>query len=177
LAKDWEKRARKIRLLLLDVDGVLTDGRIIYDGKGQEWKFFNVKDGHGIKLLQRAGIEVGILSGRRSSAVTHRARELKIDLVLQRALDKGKALETIQKKKEISLSEVCYVGDDLVDLPVFSRVGFAVAVADSVAEVKKKAHFVTRLPGGHGAVREVCELLLRAQRKWSIVTQKYFRFF
>lgn len=165
-----------IRLLLLDVDGVLTDGRIIYDGKGQEWKFFNVKDGHGIKLLQRGGVEVGILSGRESSAVGIRARELKIDLVIQKAWDKVKALKTIQKRRKIALAEVCFVGDDLVDLPVFSRVGFAVAVADSVPEVKKRAHFVTQHPGGHGAVREVCEVILRAQRKWSAVTKKYFRY-
>ncbi|MBM4331437.1 MAG: HAD-IIIA family hydrolase [Deltaproteobacteria bacterium] len=172
--KDWKKRAQAIRLLLLDVDGVLTDGRIVYDGRGQELKSFDIKDGQGIKLLQQAGLKVGILSGRKSSAVNLRARELGIDLLLQKALDKAKALEKIIRKGNIRAEQICFVGDDLVDLPVFSRVGFAVAVADSVKEVKENAHYITHCPGGRGAVREVCELILKVQGKWEAVTQKYF---
>jgi 3-deoxy-D-manno-octulosonate 8-phosphate phosphatase (KDO 8-P phosphatase) len=174
--KEFKKRAQGIRLLLLDVDGVLTDGRIIFDGDGREWKFFNVKDGHGIKLVQRAGLEVGILSGRRSRAVSVRARDLGITLVVQQALDKGQALEKILFRKNIEAREICYVGDDVVDVPVFSRVGLAVAVADAVAEAKAGAHYITRCSGGRGAVREVCDLLLKCQGKWSEVTRKYFQF-
>ena len=172
--KDWKKRAQAIRLLLLDVDGVLTDGRIVYDGRGQELKSFDIKDGQGIKLLQQAGLKVGILSGRKSSAVNLRARELGIDLLLQKALDKAKAMEKIIRKGNIRAEQICFVGDDLVDLPVFSWVGFAVAVADSVKEVKENAHYITHCPGGRGAVREVCELILKVQGKWEAVTQKYF---
>ncbi len=173
-AKDWENRARRVRLLLLDVDGVLTDGRIIYDNSGNEWKFFDVKDGHGIKLLQRAGLEVGILTGRKAKGTTIRARELGIRLVVQKALDKGKALEEIQKKRKIDGPSIGYIGDDLVDIPVFARVGFAVATADGVAEAKRCAHYVTRRRGGRGAVREVCELILKCQDKWKDVTRRYF---
>jgi len=174
---DWKRRAKSIRLLLLDVDGVLTDGRVVYDGVGRELKFFHIKDGHGIKLLQRAGLSVGILSGRRSSAVRLRAKELGIDLLQQRALDKAKVLEAILRKRKIKPEQVCFVGDDLVDLPVFGRVGFAVAVADSVEEVKAHAHYVTHRLGGRGAVREVCEMILKAQGKWETVTRKYFKNF
>jgi 3-deoxy-D-manno-octulosonate 8-phosphate phosphatase (KDO 8-P phosphatase) len=174
-ANDWKKRAKFIRLLLLDVDGVLTDGRIVYDGAGRELKFFNIKDGHGIKLLQRAGLEVGILSGRRSPAVRLRAKELGIRLLKQRVLDKGKALEAILRKKRFRAEQICFVGDDLVDLPVLARVGLAVAVTDSVEDVKANAHYITNRPGGKGAVREVCDLILKAQGKWKAATQKYFR--
>jgi 3-deoxy-D-manno-octulosonate 8-phosphate phosphatase (KDO 8-P phosphatase) len=174
-ANDWKKRAKFIRLLLLDVDGVLTDGRIVYDGAGRELKFFNIKDGHGIKLLQRAGLEVGILSGRRSPAVRLRAKELGIRLLKQKVLDKGKALEAILRKKRFRAEQICFVGDDLVDLPVLARVGLAVAVTDSVEDVKANAHYITHRPGGKGAVREVCDLILKAQGKWKAATQKYFR--
>ena len=174
-ANDWKKRAKFIRLLLLDVDGVLTDGRIVYDGAGRELKSFDIKDGHGIKLLQQAGLEVGILSGRRSPALRLRAKELGIRLVRQRVLDKGKALETILHKKRFRAEQICFVGDDLVDLPVLARVGLAVAVVDSVEDVKANAHYITQHPGGQGAVREVCDLILKAQGKWKAVTQKFFQ--
>lgn len=174
IKKSVKERAGKIRLLLLDVDGVLTSGQVLYDGAGREYKSFHIQDGHGIKLLQRAGLEVGILSGRRSAAVSVRARELGIRIVVQRALDKGAALQGLLRKTQIPPEEVCYVGDDLVDLPVFSRVGFAVAVPNGVPEVCRQAHYVTSRSGGQGAVREVCELLLKAQGKWQGVTQKYF---
>lgn len=171
----WERRAKRVRLLLLDVDGVLTDGRIVLDEAGREFKFFNIKDGQGIKLLQQAGLRVGILSGRRSPAVRLRAKELGIRLLRQRVLDKGEALEAVLRKEKFRAEQICFVGDDLVDLPVFYRVGFAVAVADSVEDVKAKAHYITRHPGGGGAVREVCDLILKAQGKWEAATKKYFQ--
>ena len=171
--KDWKERAKAIRLLLLDVDGVLTDGRITYDGSGREWKSFDIRDGQGIRLLQRAGLEVGILSGRKAAAVRTRAKELGLRLLRQRVTDKAKALEEIMVQKNYQREHICFVGDDLVDLPVFVRVGLAVAAADSVEEVKACAHYITRNPGGRGAVREVCDLILKAQGKWAAVTQEY----
>ena len=174
-SKDWKERAKRIRLLLLDVDGVLTDGRIIYDGSGREWKSFDIKDGQGIRLLQRAGLEVGILSGRKSLATRSRAKELGITLLRQRVVDKAKALEEIVEERNNRPEQICFVGDDLVDLPVFALVGLAVAVADSVAEVRASAQYITRNPGGRGAVREVCELILKAQGKWGTVIQEYTR--
>ena len=170
----WEKRAKRIRLLLLDADGVLTDGRIAYDGAGREIKFFDVKDGQGIQLLHHAGMEVGILSGRGSPAVRIRAKELGITLLRQGVRDKGKALEEIMWKKGYTPEQICFVGDDLVDLPVFARVGLAVAVADGTEDVKAKAHYITHHSGGKGAVREVCDLILKAQGKWEAVTRLYF---
>jgi 3-deoxy-D-manno-octulosonate 8-phosphate phosphatase (KDO 8-P phosphatase) len=172
--RGWKERAREIRLLLLDVDGVMTDGRLGYDCAGREFKFFYARDGIGIRLLQRAGFRVGILSGRRAKVVELRAGELGIDLLRQKIQDKGRALEEILNKEKLLGKEVCYVGDDLVDLPVFSRVGLAVAVADAAPEVKAAAHLITRKAGGRGAVREVCEILLRAQGKWKAEVQKFF---
>ena len=171
--KDWKERAKAIRLLLLDVDGILTDGRITYDGSGREWKSFDIRDGQGIRLLQRAGLEVGILSGRKSAAVRTRAKELGLRLLRQKVTDKAKALEEIMVRKNYKREHICFVGDDLVDLPVFARVGLAVAAADSIEEVKASAHYITRNPGGRGAVREVCDLILKAQGKWAAVTQEY----
>jgi 3-deoxy-D-manno-octulosonate 8-phosphate phosphatase (KDO 8-P phosphatase) len=172
-AKGWRARAKKIRLILLDADGVLTDGRIAYDERGGEVKSFDIKDGQGIKLCQQAGLQVGILSGRKSSAVSFRAQELGMTIVLQKTVDKAMALEAIRQKNNLRADQICFVGDDLVDLPVFSRVGLAVAVADGVREVKANAHYVTRRSGGHGAVRETCELILKAQGKWKRVTSKF----
>ena len=172
-SKDWKKRAKAIRLLLLDVDGVLTDGRIVYDERGREIKSFDIKDGQGIRLCQQAGLQVGILSGRKSSAVRFRAKELGIAILFQEAVDKAKSLEEILQKDKMRADQICFMGDDLADLPVFSRVGLAVAVADGVREVKAKAHYVTRRSGGRGAVREICELILKAQGKWKLVTSKF----
>ena len=171
--KNWKEKAKEIRLLLLDVDGILTDGRITYDGSGREWKSFDIRDGQGIRLLQRAGLEVGILSGRRSAAVRARAKELGLRLVRQKVTDKVKGLEEIRAQRNCRRGHICYMGDDLVDLPVFPRVGLAVAAADSIGEVKAAAHYVTRNPGGRGAVREVCELILKAQGKWAAVIREY----
>jgi len=172
--QNWKKRAQKIQLLLLDVDGVLTDGRIAYDGAGREIKFFDVKDGQGIKFLQGGGIEVGILSSRQSRAVGKRAAELGIRLVRQKVQDKQQELAAIQRERKLTGKEIAYVGDDWMDLPLFSHVGLAVAVADSIPELKKKAHYITCSPGGCGAVREIGEAILKAQGKWEQVTKKYF---
>ena len=161
----WE-RARRIRLLILDIDGVLTDGSLYFDAKGETLKVFNVRDGHGIKMAQRAGLEVALVSGRRSDAAFHRARELEINRFFEGVRDKVAVLEQLLAALNLTPPEVAAVGDELVDLPLFHRVGLAVAVADAVPEVRAAAHWVTTLPGGQGAVREVCDLFLKAQDKW-----------
>ncbi|MFH1624940.1 MAG: HAD-IIIA family hydrolase [Pseudomonadota bacterium] len=168
------EKAKEIKLLILDVDGVLTDGKIIYDNRGVESKCFDVRDGHGIKLLMRAGIEVGIISGRESGAVEHRAKDLGISMVYQRILDKVKVYEIILNEKGLADNQICFIGDDLVDIPLMKKVGFAVAVADGSEHVKVFADYVTVKNGGDGAVREICELILKAQDKWDRFTEKYF---
>jgi 3-deoxy-D-manno-octulosonate 8-phosphate phosphatase (KDO 8-P phosphatase) len=168
------ERAKKIRMVILDVDGVLTDGRIVYDANGVESKFFNVKDGHGIKLLQRAGITVAIISGRESEVVTRRAAELGIERVYQRALDKVGPYLDILEKTGLSDSEIAYMGDDLPDVPLMRRVGLAVAPADALEYVLPHAHLITGKRGGWGAVRELCDLILREQGLWESICGRYF---
>ena len=168
-------RLKKIKLLLLDIDGVMTDGRIIFDSNGIESKFFNVKDGHGIKMVQRGGIEVGIVSGRRSQVVANRAAELGIARVFQGSLDKLTPYQEILADTGLDDSQVAFMGDDIIDIPVLRRVGFAAAPADAVEEVLPHAHFVAKNRGGWGAVREVCDLLLKAQGSWETVTARYYR--
>ena len=164
----------KIKLLLLDVDGVMTDGRIIYFNDGGEAKAFDVKDGHGLKLIQRAGIRVGIITGRQSEVVARRAAELGIEIVYQGAKDKLKPFLEIIKELGLEPFEVAYVGDDVVDLPVMRQVGFSATVADAVDDIKPYVDLVTSRPGGRGAVREVCDLLLKQSGRWSSVTSRYF---
>lgn len=161
----WE-RAKGIRLLLLDVDGVLTDGRLYFGPAGEALKVFHVRDGHGIKMAQQGGIEVAILSGRRSDAAFHRARDLGLSRYYEGLRDKVAVLEELVATLNLGPQEVAAVGDELVDLPLMAQVGLAVAVADAAPEVLAAAHWVTTLPGGRGAVREVCDLLLKAQGKW-----------
>lgn len=163
----------KIRLLLLDVDGVMTDGRIFYDDQGRELKAFDVKDGHGLKLVQRAGLEVGIITGRQSEVVAKRAAELGITLVYQGAKDKRIPFLDVLSKLNLNPKEVAYIGDDLVDLPILLQVGFSAAVADAVDEVKSHVDLVTKRSGGRGAVREVCDYLLQAAGHWDAVTKRY----
>lgn len=170
---DLEERARRVRLLVLDVDGVMTDGGITVADDGSETKTFYVRDGHGIKLLQRAGIEVAIISGRRSATVDRRAAELGISLVHQGALDKAAAFEAIVAARGLDPAEVAYLGDDVVDLPVLRRVGLAMAVGDCVAELAPYMHYTTRCAGGRGAVREVAEVLLKAQGRWGDAFRRY----
>lgn len=167
------EKARKIKLLLMDVDGVLTNGGIIIDSRGVESKVFDVKDGHGLKLLMRAGVEVGIISGRESPVVALRAKELGISILHQKVLKKVEVLEKILAERGLKDDEVAYIGDDVVDLPILIRVGLAVAVADAMPEVKERADYITSRPGGRGAVRELAELLLKAQDKWAPLTESY----
>lgn len=162
-----------IRLLLLDVDGVMTDGGIIYDANGLETKIFNVRDGHGIKMLQRHGIAVGIITGRTSAVVAIRARELGIELVYQGALKKLESYNDVKLKTGLLDSQIAYVGDDIIDVPVMRRVIFAVAPADAQNEARNAAHFVTRLAGGRGAVREVCDLILKGRGLWDEIVARY----
>ena len=162
-----------IRLLLLDVDGVMTDGGIIYDGNGLETKVFNVKDGHGIKMLQRYGIEVGIITGRNSLVVDIRARELGIELVYQGALKKLESYLDVKLKTGLNDSQIAYMGDDVIDVPVMKRVCFAAAPADALIQARNAAHYITCCNGGHGAVREVCDLILKRRGFWDEVVARY----
>jgi 3-deoxy-D-manno-octulosonate 8-phosphate phosphatase (KDO 8-P phosphatase) len=159
----------RIQLLLLDVDGVLTDGRIVYTDAGDELKAFHVRDGSALKLWRQSGRRVAILSGRSSPTVTRRAAELGIDPVVQGADEKLPALTRILTDAGLRPDQVCAVGDDLPDLPVLRHCGLAATVADAVPEVKAIAHFVTTAPGGQGAVREVVEWLMRGQGTWDSV--------
>ncbi len=168
------ERLARVRWLFLDVDGVLTDGRIHYDTEGGETKAFDVADGQGLKLLQRAGVEVGLLTSRSSEIVSHRAAELGIEEVHQGANDKLTIVREILSRKHVSPDEVAYVGDDLVDLPVLLQVGAAISVADAREEVRSRVHWVTERSGGHGAVREVCDAILKAKGCWEEVTDRYF---
>lgn len=164
---------RNISVLILDVDGVMTDGKIIVDDLGNEMKHFDVKDGHGIKLLMRYGIDVLILTGRTSKVVEHRARDLGVTEYYQGAINKLETFNEILDTKGITEQSVAFIGDDLIDIPVLQRVGFSVAVADACREAKEAASYVTVKKGGHGAVREVCEIILKAQGKWDAVAHRY----
>jgi 3-deoxy-D-manno-octulosonate 8-phosphate phosphatase (KDO 8-P phosphatase) len=167
------ERARNTRLLMMDVDGVLTDGRILQDSHGHELKVFDVKDGHGIVMAHRAKLRTALISGRESETITRRAQELGIELVFQKIWNKLEVYEKILMDTTLTHDEVAYIGDDLVDLPLLRRVGFAVAVADAVDEVKAASHLITQRPGGQGAVREVIELILRAQGHWDTLLERY----
>jgi len=171
---DAAEKAKNIRLFLVDVDGVLTDGGIVYDVDGREIKRFHVRDGHGIKMLQRAGVEVGIITGRTSEVVAVRAKELGISIVLQGAADKVAAWKEIISGKGISPLETAYVGDDIVDVPLMRRVGFAASVADAESYVREAADFVSARSGGQGAVREIIEFVMRSSGAWEKVAARYF---
>jgi len=168
------RRMKKIRLVLMDVDGVLTDGGLVLGSSGQEFKVFHVQDGLGITLGRKAGLKMGILTGRTSEAVTRRAEELHMDICVQGAYHKLEAYEDILKRHGFQDDEVCYIGDDLLDLPVLRRVGFAAAVADARLEIRKIVHHVAANPGGRGAVREVIEKILKAQSTWADAVQGLF---
>ena len=168
-------RARRIRLVLLDVDGVLTDGRFLLMADGTDGRCFHTRDGHAIRMGQRAGLQFAILSGRRSRAVTLRAEELDLVEVLQGVSDKGAAFGELLDRLGLQDAEVCYLGDDVVDLPVLTRAGLAVAPADAAPEAAAAAHWVTSRPGGQGAVREAIELLLKAQGLWEREIERYGR--
>jgi 3-deoxy-D-manno-octulosonate 8-phosphate phosphatase (KDO 8-P phosphatase) len=172
--KELEEIAKTIKLLILDVDGVLTDGRIILDNEGNEFKAFHVRDGHGIKMLVKAGIHVAIITGRYSKVVERRAQELGITEVYQRCHVKTVAFDHIIEKYKVTDGEAAYVGDDIVDIPLFKRAGLSVAVADAADEVGAYAMMITKNPGGRGAVREVSDLILKARGLWDSMTGEYF---
>jgi 3-deoxy-D-manno-octulosonate 8-phosphate phosphatase (KDO 8-P phosphatase) len=169
-------KASRVRLFIVDVDGVLTDGGIIFDGNGVETKRFHVRDGHGIKMMQRAGIEVGIITGRTSPVVRIRAEELGISLVRQGAHDKVAAWREMLEDTGLSPEESAYVGDDIVDVPLLRQVGFAATVADAEEYVLTEADFVSSRRGGEGAVREIIEFVLKSRMVWDEITEKYFGF-
>jgi 3-deoxy-D-manno-octulosonate 8-phosphate phosphatase (KDO 8-P phosphatase) len=169
-----QEKLTRIKMLLLDVDGVLTDGRVIINDSGEETKAFDVRDGHGLKLLQRAGLEVGIITGRSSRVVAHRMSELGIELVYQGVKNKLEPFDEILERFQLSPQQVAYVGDDVVDLPILRRVGFAATVADACSDLFDLVDFVSSRPGGRGAVREICEMLLKAQGRWVELTRRYF---
>jgi 3-deoxy-D-manno-octulosonate 8-phosphate phosphatase (KDO 8-P phosphatase) len=167
------ERAKRTKLLILDVDGVLTDGRIILDSEENELKSFHVRDGHGIKMLIKVGIQVAIVTGRYSVVVTRRAQELGIAEVYQRCHIKTVALDHILEKFGLREEEVAYMGDDIVDIPIFRRVGLSIAVNDAADEAKEHAIMITRERGGKGAVREVCDFLLKAKGLWEPLIGEY----
>ncbi len=165
--------ARRIELVIFDVDGVLTDGSLYIGDNGQEYKAFNSKDGHGIRMLHEAGVRSAILTGRNSEVVKHRARDLAIDIVMQGHRDKRPAFKALLEETALSPDAIAYVGDDVVDLPVMTQVGLAIAVNDAHAMVKRHAHWTTGAAGGRGAAREVCEFLLDARGKLDTLLNSY----
>jgi 3-deoxy-D-manno-octulosonate 8-phosphate phosphatase (KDO 8-P phosphatase) len=174
ITADVRARVEKVKLLVLDVDGVLTDGRLYYHDDGTESKAFHARDGHGIKLAQRAGIEVALISGRSVPCVDKRAADLGIKAVAQGPKDKVPTFERFLADRGLGPEQAAFVGDDLVDLPVMRRAGFAVAVADASEHLLEVAHYVTLTPGGRGAVREVIELILAVQGHWEMIAARYF---
>ena len=162
-----------IRLLLLDVDGVLTDGSITYTDTGEQIKTFNAKDGLGMRLLMQEGIDVGIVTARVSGALRHRCDNLGLTLVFDGIEDKARALESISESTQISTEYIAFMGDDLIDLPAMTRAGFAFTVADAPVEVKARADMISDFPGGKGAVRQACEAILKAKDLWGISISRY----
>jgi len=170
-----QRRASRIKLLLMDCDGVLTDGQVWILENGDDQKTFNVRDGLGLALLHRAGLKSGVISGRTSSALDRRARDTRMEFVRQGREDKLSAFEEVLALAGRKEAEVAYVGDDLVDIPLMKRVEFAVAVADAVPETKLHAHYVTNARGGRGAIREVVEIILTAQGRWDDQLERYLK--
>ncbi len=167
------RRAASIKLAVFDVDGVLTDGALLFGDDGQEYKAFNVKDGHGLRMLQHYGVVVAIITGRESKAVTRRMADLGIEHVVQGKADKLPAFQKLLNSLNIVAAQSAYVGDDVVDIPVLRRAGLGIAVQDAHPLVSRYAHWVTPSPGGHGAAREVCELILEAQGKLDTAMKHY----
>lgn len=168
-----QNKLKDIKLLILDVDGVLTDGGIIYDDDGNETKIFNVKDGLGIKLLMDAGIHLCIVTGRRSNALLIRCKDLGIDHVYDGVRNKVEVLDAILARTGLSATEVAFIGDDLPDLSLMKKVGFSIAVADADKTILEHADMVTSAKGGHGAVREACEAILRARGLWETILERF----
>jgi len=171
--QDIIARARAVRLVVFDVDGVLTDGALFIDTEGREHKVFHSRDGHGMKMLRDCGVELAIITGRSSPAVTHRMSSLGIEHVFQGQQDKLPAFRQLLATLGLEAEQAAYVGDDVVDLPIMRRVGFAVAVADAHPLVKRHAHWQTANPGGRGAARDVCELIMEAQGRLDAALEHY----
>ncbi|MBT8341373.1 MAG: HAD-IIIA family hydrolase [Desulfatitalea sp.] len=167
-----QDRLKRVRLMLLDVDGVLTAGEIIYGDSGEQYKVFNVKDGLGIRMLQQAGIRVGIVTGRSGKALMHRCRNLDIDLVFDGVKNKAMALVEARERTGIDPAATAFIGDDLPDLAIMCRVGLAVAVADAHEMVRAAAHLTTQAAGGRGAVREISEAILKARDQWTSLVEQ-----
>ena len=175
MTSEVQKRAARIKLLLMDCDGVLTDGRVWLFEDGEEQKGFHTRDGLGIELLHRAGLRSGIISGRTSTAVQKRAQGLGMSFVIQGCEDKQKAFGEILDQAGVENLEVAYIGDDLNDIPLMLQSGLGVAVADAALETREHAHYVTNAAGGFGAVREVIELILKSQGRWDELVARYTR--
>ena len=175
LAPDALARARRVRLVIFDVDGVLTDGRLWYGPGGEELKAFHAFDGHGVHLLRMARLDTAIISGRESQAVEERARELGIEHVVQGAANKLAAFRKMLRRLKVPQTAVAYMGDDVVDLPVLTRCGFACAPHEAPEDVRRRVHYLASARAGHGAAREVCEFILEAQGKLSGVLARYLK--
>lgn len=173
LDPQWLSIVKQLKLLVLDVDGVLTDGRLFFDDSGKEYKCFHARDGHGIKLLRQTGVEVAVISGRKSNSVALRMQSLGVELVYQGHENKRAAFADILQRLSLKPEQVAYIGDDILDLPVMRQVGFAVAVQDANFALKDHAHWRTQTAGGLGAVREVCDLIMQVQGNFAGVLQTY----
>lgn len=166
-------KAKKIKLLILDVDGVMTDNRLFYSDNGVEYKTFHTRDGHGMVLLQKSQVEIGIITGRKSQLVANRMQDLKVKHVFQGVPDKLPTFLKLVNDLNLELDEIAYIGDDILDLPILLRVGLAITPADGDPEVKSRVHYISQFGGGQGCVRETCEIIMRAQNSW----QKHMDFF
>jgi 3-deoxy-D-manno-octulosonate 8-phosphate phosphatase, YrbI family len=173
LTPTQKAKIKQLKLLILDVDGVLTDGRLFFDDAGKEYKCFHARDGHGIKLLRQSGVEVAVISGRKSNSVTLRMRTLGVELVYQGHENKRAAFADILRQLDLRPEQTAHVGDDVLDLPIMLQAGFAVAVADANFAVKQRADWCTQTPGGLGAVREVCDLIMQVQGTFDDALQTY----
>jgi len=171
--EELSQRLRKVKLLLLDVDGVLTDGRIVYDSRGSELKFFDVHDGLGVYVLNKAGIPTILITAKGSKTILPRARDMRVAEVFSDVFPKTAVLDKIIKKYKVSVDEICFVADDLVDLSLMRKVGLPIAVGNACGEIKEAALYITNRTGGRGAVREVAELILRSQDKWKDILKLY----
>ena len=171
--KKLNARLRKIKLLLLDVDGVLTDGRIVYDSRGGELKFFDVHDGLGVYVLHKAGIPTILVTAKSSKTILPRAKDMQVAEVFADVFPKTKVLSKILKTYKVSIDEICFVADDLVDLSLMRKVGLPVAVANASSAIRETAVYITNRLGGRGAVREIAELILKSQGKWEGILEFY----
>jgi 3-deoxy-D-manno-octulosonate 8-phosphate phosphatase (KDO 8-P phosphatase) len=173
--KDIKQKAKKIKLLIMDVDGVLTPGYMVIADSGKEIKIFDVHDGFGIMLWKKAGLVSAIVTAGKSSAIIHRAERLKIDKVYQNAKNKLIAYNRLKKYFNIDDEQICFIGDDLIDIPILKRAGLSCLVAEGHKDMQARVHYRCRLPGGRGAVREVIDLILKAKGVWADLTRDYFR--